>query len=105
MGRISYPAEVKWAVVKDKMVGELTTKEIMLKHGIKNKSQVTTWMRWFKNNELHRFDQPVGKQYSYGKGPNDTAKEDIVNRKMMHLQMENEILKKYTEIERGWSEK
>ena len=51
------------------MAGHLTTKEIMEKHGIKNKSQIETWMRWYRANEIHRFDQPIGKQYSFGHGP------------------------------------
>ncbi|WP_442859338.1 MULTISPECIES: hypothetical protein [Bacillus] len=37
--------------------------------GIKNKTQVKTWMKWYHNGETYRFHQPVGKQYSYGKGP------------------------------------
>ena len=69
MGKNIYSSETKWAVVKDKMSGQLTTKEIMAKHGIKNKSQVETWMRWYRANEIHRFDQPIGKQYSFGHGP------------------------------------
>ncbi len=36
--------------------------------GIKNVSQVKTWWRWYENDELHRFHQPMGKQYTYGKG-------------------------------------
>lgn len=36
MGKNVYSSEIKWAVVKDKMNGQLTTKEIMEKHGIKN---------------------------------------------------------------------
>lgn len=56
MARVSYPADVKWAVVKEKLAGELTMKEIMEKYDIKNKSQITTWMKWYRNNELHRFD-------------------------------------------------
>lgn len=36
--------------------------------GIKNDSQIYTWMRWYENDELHRFRQPLGKQYTYGKG-------------------------------------
>lgn len=75
MKRVSYPTELKWAVVKEKMLGQLTTKEIMEKYGIKNKSQVETWMCWYRNNELHRFDQPVGKQYTYGKGPDNASAE------------------------------
>lgn len=98
MTRVSYSSDVKWAVVKEKLAGELTTKEIMEKYGIKNKSQVETWIRWYKNNELYRFDQPVGKQYTYGYGPEGKSEQEIKDRKMMHLETENEILKKFMEI-------
>ena len=46
MGKNVYSSEVKWAVVKDKISGELTTREIMEKYGNKNKTQVKTWMKW-----------------------------------------------------------
>lgn len=36
--------------------------------GIKNDSQIYTWMKWHENKELCRFYQGVGKQYTYGKG-------------------------------------
>ncbi|WP_353048753.1 IS3 family transposase [Exiguobacterium sp. s128] len=85
---------MKWAVVKDKLSGELTTKEIMEKYGIKNKSQVETWMRWYRSNELYRFDQPIGKQYTYGHGPDSASEDDKRERQISHLKMENEILKK-----------
>ncbi|MFC3899600.1 hypothetical protein [Aliicoccus persicus] len=45
MGKNVYSSETKWAVVKAKMAGELTTNEIMEKYGIKNKSQIATWVR------------------------------------------------------------
>lgn len=93
-----YSSDVKWAVVKEKLAGELTTREIMDKYGIKNKSQVETWMRWYKKNEIYRFDQPIGKQYSYGHGPEEATENDRVHRKIAHLEMENEILKKFMEI-------
>ncbi|WP_150111991.1 IS3 family transposase [Exiguobacterium antarcticum] len=94
MGKNVYSSEVKWAVVKDKLSGELTTKEIMEKYGIKNKSQVETWMRWYRSNELYRFDQPIGKQYTYGHGPDSASEDDKRERQISHLKMENEILKK-----------
>lgn len=47
MGKNVYSSETKWAVVKAKMAGELTTNEIMEKYGIKNKSQISTWVRWY----------------------------------------------------------
>ncbi|MFJ8063199.1 helix-turn-helix domain-containing protein [Psychrobacillus sp. NPDC096426] len=65
MGKNVYTSEIKWAVVKEKMSGQLTTKEIMEKYGIKNKSQIETWRRWYRANEIHRFDQPIG----FGIGP------------------------------------
>ena len=45
-----------------------------------------TWLRWYKNGETHRFNQPVGKQYTYGKG---VLEESEIER----LRMENKQLK------------
>ena len=42
MGKNVYSSEVKWAVVKAKIGGQLTNQEIMKKNGIKNNSQVKT---------------------------------------------------------------
>ncbi|WHY70217.1 IS3 family transposase [Fictibacillus enclensis] len=94
MGKNVYSSEVKWAVIKDKMSGQLTNQEIMEKHGIKNKTQISTWMKWYKNNEIHRFDQPIGKQYTYGLGPDILSEEEKKEKKYAHLKQENEILKK-----------
>ena len=98
MGKNVYTSETKWAVVKEKMAGKLTTKEIMEKYGVKNKSQIETWMRWYQANEIHRFDQPIGKQYSYGHGPEFTSEAEKKDHQISHLKMENEILKKYMEM-------
>ena len=57
-----YSGETKWAVVRDKIEGKLTNKEIMEKYGIKNTSQIKTWMKWYRDGEIYRFDQPIGKQ-------------------------------------------
>jgi len=100
-----YSSEVKWAVVKDKLSGKLTTREIMEKYNIKNKSQVTTWMRWYRNNEVYRFDQPIGKQYTFGHGPVFTSKDEKRDQQISSLKMENEILKKYMEIEKELKKK
>jgi transposase len=60
---------VKWLVVKDKLEGKLTTREIIGKYDFKNKSQVEkTWIRWSKKGETYRFDQPIGKQNSFRHG-------------------------------------
>ncbi|MDL4842630.1 hypothetical protein [Aquibacillus rhizosphaerae] len=42
MGKKVYSSELKWAVVREKLSGKLTTKEILSKYDIKNKSQVET---------------------------------------------------------------
>jgi transposase-like protein len=105
MGKNVYSNEVKWAVVKDKMSGQFTNQEIMAKYGIKNVSQIKTWMKWYRENQVHRFDQPIGKQYSYGHGPESSSDEEKKERQMNHLKQENEILKKYLEIEKELKKK
>ncbi|NEY19477.1 hypothetical protein G4D61_05780 [Bacillus ginsengihumi] len=40
----------------------MTNKEIMEKYGIRNTSQIKTWMKWYRDGEIYRFDQPIGKQ-------------------------------------------
>lgn len=56
MGKNVYSSEVKWAAVKDKMNGELTNREIMDKYGIKNVSQIKTWMKWYRENQIQNGD-------------------------------------------------
>jgi transposase len=101
MGKNVYTSETKWAVVRDKLEGNLTTQEIMEKYDIKNKSQVETWMRWYKKGGNYRFDQPIGKQYTYGHGPEFASADERKNNQITHLTMENEILKKYLEMNKG----
>ncbi|RIW26373.1 IS3 family transposase, partial [Bacillus salacetis] len=94
MGKNVYSSETKWAVIKDKMSGQFTNQEIMKKYGIKNVSQIKTWLKWYRNNEFHRFSQPIGKQYTYGHGPDNQSDEEKKDHQMTHLRQENEILKK-----------
>ena len=105
MGKNVYSSEIKWAVVKAKLSGELTNQEIMEKYGIKNVSQIKTWVKWYRNGEIYRFDQPIGKQYSYGHGPEFSTEDEHKTRQIDHLKMENEILKKYMEMERELKKK
>ena len=63
----AYSVETKLAYIEMKKAGK-SNKVIKETLGIKNNSQIYTWMRWHKNEELHRFHLPVGKQDSYGKG-------------------------------------
>lgn len=62
-----YSIETKLRAIELKQQG-YSTAVIMKELGIKNKTQVQTWLRWATNGELHRIHQPIGKQYSYQKG-------------------------------------
>ncbi|QHK05544.1 hypothetical protein C7M22_03785 [Bacillus velezensis] len=75
-------------------------KEIMQELNIKNKTQVQTWVRWYKAGDTHRFEQPVGKQYSYGKGPEYSSELEKLQAENRYLRQQNEVLKKYNELER-----
>ncbi|UGB29282.1 IS3 family transposase [Metabacillus sp. B2-18] len=101
MGKNVYSSETKWAVVKDKMSGQFTNEEIMKKYGIKNVSQIKTWMKWYRENQVHRFNQPIGKQYTYGKGPDTQSDDEKKERQITHLKQENEILKKVFGTRKG----
>ncbi|SEO22876.1 Helix-turn-helix domain-containing protein, partial [Terribacillus saccharophilus] len=83
--RVSYPLEIKQKAVEMRLAG-VSMKEIMHKLNIKNKTQIQTWVRWYKAGETHRFEQPVGKQYTFGKGP-------VYSSEMEKLQAENRFLR------------
>ncbi|MFJ6414942.1 helix-turn-helix domain-containing protein, partial [Terribacillus saccharophilus] len=83
--RVSYPVEIKQKAVEMKMAG-VPVKEIMNELNIKNKTQIDTWVKWYKTGEVHRFEQPVGKQYTYGKGP-------VYTSELEKLQAENRFLR------------
>ncbi|MEC3656313.1 helix-turn-helix domain-containing protein, partial [Bacillus siamensis] len=48
--RVSYPVEVKQKAVEMRLAG-VPVKEIMQELNIKNKTQVQTWVRWYKNGD------------------------------------------------------
>lgn len=102
--RVAYPIEVKNKVIELKLSG-MTTKEIMIELNIKNKTQVETWWRWYRNGETHRFLQPVGKQYSFNKGPEYLSEIEHLKVENRFLNQQLEILKKYNELERMWNQK
>lgn len=93
-----YSEEVKWKVIEMKNKG-YRNKEIMDLLGIKNVTQIKTWMKWFKEEESHRFSQGVGKQYSYGKGIYEDSVESQKDKRIRQLEMEIEVLKKYQELQ------
>ena len=56
--RVAYSADIKNKAVEMKLQG-YSTKQVMQELNIKNKTQVETWFRWYKNGETHRF-HPTG---------------------------------------------
>ncbi|MGR0118647.1 IS3 family transposase [Bacillus halotolerans] len=91
--RVSYPVEVKQKAVEMRLAG-VPMKEIMEKLKIKNKTQIQTWVRWHKAGDTHRFEQPVGKQYTYGKGPEYSSELEKLQTENRYLRQQNEVLKK-----------
>ena len=104
MKRVAYSVEIKYKVVEMKLKG-YSTREIMDTLNIKNKSQVDQWWKWYRNAETHRFNQQVGKQYSYGKGIEELSTVETLKIELKRKEVENKILKKYKELERKWSQK
>lgn len=54
---------------------------------------------------MYRFEQPVGKQYSYGKGPEYETEMEKVQAENRYVKQQIEVLKKYKELERKWYQK
>lgn len=90
MVKKAYSVETKLGCIEMKKAGK-SNKVIMETLGIKNDSQIYTWMRWHKNEELYRFHQPVGKQYSYGM---------VQLSEVEQLRLQVELLKKYRSLVR-----
>jgi transposase-like protein len=95
--RVHYPSEIKWKAVKMKLEGH-PTKFIMQTLGIKNVSQIKTWMKWYYTNQVYRFDQPVGKQYAYQKGPAELTEIEQLKLRVRQIEMQNELLGKLNGI-------
>ena len=92
MVKKAYSVETKLACIEMKKAGK-SNKVIMDTLGIKNASQVKTWWRWYQKGELYRFHQPVGKQYTYGKGMKQLSKVE-------QLRLQVELLKEYQSLVR-----
>ncbi len=52
--RVHYPEETKWKVIEMKKDG-YSNRTIMEKLGIKNVSQIKTWMKWYRTDQTYRF--------------------------------------------------
>jgi len=102
--RVSYPAEIKIKAIEMRLAG-IPVKQVMDELNIINHSQLKRWMKWYKAGEIHRFHQPVGKQYSFGKGPEYESEESRLEAENRYLKQQVEVLKKYKELERKWLDK
>ena len=58
MKRVSYSVETKYKAVEMKAAG-FSTKEIMKELNIRNRTQVETWWRWYRNGESYRFSGSI----------------------------------------------
>lgn len=61
--KVSYPVEIKMKAIEMRNAS-VPVKEIMEQLNIRNKTQLETWMKWYRKGELNRLEQPVGKQYN-----------------------------------------
>ena len=97
--RVSYPVEVKKKAIEMRVVG-IPVKEVMDQLNIRNKTQLETWMRWYPSGQWNRLEQPVGKQCSYGKGPEYTSELEKVQAENRFLKQQLDLLKKFAEMQR-----
>jgi transposase-like protein len=101
---VSYPVEIKLKAIEMRLAG-VSLKDVMVQLNIRNKTQVQTWMRWHRNGEMHRLEQPVGKQYSFGKGPEVSDELALLKAENRFLKQQLDVLKKFKELERGRRQK
>ena len=87
----AYSVETKLACIEMKKAGK--SNKVIKRRWELNDSQIYTWMRWHKNEELHRFHPPVGKQDSYGKGLEELSEVE-------QLRLQVQLLKKYRNLVR-----
>lgn len=98
--RVHYSAETKWKAIRMYENGH-SSSEISETLGIKSSSQVRIWMQWYRKGEIHRFEQPIGKQYAFNKGVDELSEIEKLKLRVKQLEMQNELLGKL----KGISEK
>jgi hypothetical protein len=59
--RVSSPVEIKMKAIEMKLAGS-PSREIKDQLGIRNITQLKTWIRWYRAGDMHRLEQLVGKQ-------------------------------------------
>ncbi|NWK84094.1 IS3 family transposase [Staphylococcus sp. GSSP0090] len=97
MKRVSYSLETKFKTIEMKKAG-YTIKEIMEALNIRNRTQVNTWWKWYRNGETYRFSQQVGKQYAYGKGMEELSELEQLKLENNRKDIELDIFKKVQRI-------
>ena len=102
--RVSYPVEIKMKAIEMKLQG-FPVNQVMEELNIRNRGQLKRWMKWYREGELHRLEQPVGKQYSFGKGPEFTSETEKLQAEIRFLKQQIEVLKKHKAWERTWIER
>jgi len=70
---VNYPVEVKMKAIEMRLAG-IPVKQVLEELNIRNHSQLKTWMKWYRNGELHRLEQPVGKHIHLAKDLNMKVK-------------------------------
>lgn len=95
--RVNYPSDLKWKAIEMFQSGK-SSSQIAVSLGIRNSSQIRAWMRWYRNGETHRFNQPIGKQYSFHKGIHEMNEVDQLKLRVKQLEMHNELLGKLNGI-------
>lgn len=101
---VHYPLETKMKAIEMKQQG-FTNNQIMEQLGIKSKTQVKRWMQWYKSGQDHRLSQPIGKQYSYGKGPAELSELEQKELQIRHLKAKVAVLEKLEEVLRRWDQR
>lgn len=99
-----YSLETKLKAIELRESGK-SVKYIMEELGVKSESQVYTWWYWYKAGNIDRLSQTIGKQYTYGFGPEGHQSEETDNQKILRLKKQVMLLKKYEKIEREWYQK
>lgn len=66
----------------------IAVRGIMEELGIKNKTQIESWWRWYRNGEKHCLIQPIGKQNTFGKGPEELSEKDRLIQENKYLKMQ-----------------
>ena len=47
--------------------------------------KIKTWMKWYRTDQIHHFQQPVEKQYSDEKGPKELIELEKLRLENKHL--------------------